>query len=165
MDWAGVSFDGVTTAENTGWSPVLPMSDKLDALFARWASTAYDRFVNLVAEGRNKEPDYIRSIAGGRVWIGSKAQELGLVDAMGDLDTAITAAAELAQLDDHSVDYVTKKPSKVMMILKELQGGIGVRVTSEVITFSDYMTRIFGVFEDVSEPRATVLCTECMVEL
>ena len=165
MDWAGVNFDGVTTAENTGWSPVLPMGDKLDALFARWASTAYDRFVNLVAEGRNKEPDYIRSIAGGRVWIGSKAQELGLVDAMGGLDAAITAAAELAQLEDHSVDYVTKKPSKAMMILKELQGGIGVRVSSEVITFSDYMNRIFGVFEDVSEPRATVLCTECMVEL
>ncbi len=165
MDWAGINFDGVTTAENTGWSPVLPMSDKLDALFARWASTAYDRFVNLVAEGRNKEPDYIRSIAGGRVWIGSKAQELGLVDAMGDLDAAIASAAELAQLQDHSVDYVTKKPSKFMMILQELQGDIGVRVSGELISFSDYMSRIFGVFEDVSEPRATVLCTECMVEL
>ena len=164
-EWAGITFDGVVTAEHADWSPVLPMSDKLDGLFARWASTAYDRFVNLVAEGRNKEADYIRSIAGGRVWIGTAAQELGLVDELGDFEDAIASAAELAQLSSYSVDYVTKSPSEWVAILQELQKGLSFTVASPVVVYGDYAARILGVLEDVSEPKATVLCSECFVEL
>ena len=165
FEWAGINFDGYTTSEHAGWSPVNPMSEKLDGMFARWASTAYDRFVQLVAEGRDQDPEFIRSIAGGRVWIGEKAQELGLVDEMGNMESAIAAAAELAELDAYQVDYVVKAPSKAIMILRELQGGIGIKVPSMLGTYGDYMAQIFKVLESVSEPRATVLCAECMVEL
>ena len=78
FDHVGINFDGVTTSEYAGWNLNQGINEKLDAVFARFASTAYNRFIDVVASSRNKEPEYIRSIAGGRVWIGSRAQELGL---------------------------------------------------------------------------------------
>lgn len=49
----------------------------------------YDKFITRVADGRNKSPEYIRSIAEGRVWNAIKAQQLGLVDQLGTLRDAI----------------------------------------------------------------------------
>lgn len=59
----------------------------------------YDTFVNLVAEGRSMEPARVDEIAQGRVWIGSDAQEISLVDEIGTLEDAIFYAASLAGLD------------------------------------------------------------------
>ena len=62
----------------------------------------YERFVNLVATSRNLEPARVDEIAQGRVWMGSDALEIGLVDEIGTLDDAIAYAAALADL--HSSD-------------------------------------------------------------
>jgi protease-4 len=58
----------------------------------------YQDFIGLVAENRNMSLEQVDSIAQGRVWSGVKAKELGLVDELGNLTTAINAAAELAEL-------------------------------------------------------------------
>jgi protease-4 len=59
---------------------------------------SYNRFVTCVAKGRNLSVDYVKSIADGRVYTGSMAKEMGLVDELGGLYDAISAAAELAGL-------------------------------------------------------------------
>ena len=60
-------------------------------------------------------------IARGRVWSGEDAYELGLVDDLGNLDDAIAAAAELAELgDEYEVSYIEKKEKFKDRILKEL---------------------------------------------
>jgi protease-4 len=56
----------------------------------------YDRFVDRVAAGRNLDRSRVLELATGEVWLGSKAVELGLADATGDLEDAIEAAAGLA---------------------------------------------------------------------
>jgi protease-4 len=56
----------------------------------------YDRFVERVAEGRHLDRERVLELATGEVWLGSRAVELGLADAIGDLDDAIAAAASLA---------------------------------------------------------------------
>jgi len=59
----------------------------------------YRVFVGRVADGRHQKPEDIQKIAEGRVWTGAKAKELGLVDELGGLDTALAAARSLAKVD------------------------------------------------------------------
>jgi protease-4 len=59
----------------------------------------YNTFVGRVADGRKKKVEEILPIAQGRVWTGTKAKELGLVDEIGGLDAAIAEARTLAKLD------------------------------------------------------------------
>jgi protease-4 len=57
---------------------------------------SYSRFVTSVAKGRNLSVEYVREIADGRVYTGSKAKDMGLVDELGGLYDAVNLAANLA---------------------------------------------------------------------
>jgi protease-4 len=65
----------------------------------------YEQFVDVVAEGRGLSTEEVRDLATGQLYSGTKAKELGLVDELGDLDTAINLAAELAGLETAIVEY------------------------------------------------------------
>ena len=67
----------------------------------------YNRFKQVVAEGRGLDPAVVDSIARGRVYSGSKAQTLGLVDELGGLADAITSCAEFAELSSYRVEHFT----------------------------------------------------------
>ncbi|MGA2671232.1 MAG: S49 family peptidase, partial [Dehalococcoidia bacterium] len=56
----------------------------------------YQGFIDVVAEGRGLSQEEVKNLATGQLYSGTKAKELGLVDELGDLDTAINLAAELA---------------------------------------------------------------------
>ena len=166
FEYIGVSFDGVTTTENGGWSPVLPVNEKLDAYFARWAGSAYDRFLSHVASDLDEEVDYIRSIAGGRVWVGSKALELGLVDEIGDLEATIAAAASEADIEDYRVNYVTKDIPPYIALLRSLgRGVIGPDASASYQAFGEHMARLMDIVAGINRPTPTVMCTVCMVEV
>jgi protease-4 len=63
-----------------------------------------------VAKARNKTPEQVHEIAQGRVWIGSDAQKLGLVDRMGGMWEALDSAAKLAKLEKpYKIKYFRKK--------------------------------------------------------
>ncbi len=65
----------------------------------------YATFTKRVADGRHLRVTYVDSIGQGRVWAGCDALQLGLVDAMGNIDDAIAKAANLASLDKYDVTY------------------------------------------------------------
>lgn len=65
----------------------------------------YEQFVAVVAEGRGLSKEEVRSLATGQIYTGVDAEELGLVDELGDLDTAIGIAAELADVVSATVEY------------------------------------------------------------
>ena len=67
----------------------------------------YNNFVSIVAQGRDKTFESVDSIAQGRVWTGEQALANGLVDRLGDLNTAISLAADLADITEYSVQTVT----------------------------------------------------------
>jgi len=75
------------------------------ALFQKSVDRVYEDFLDRVTSGRGLERDAVHEIAQGRVWTGAQALELGLVDVLGGLDTAIALAAELAGIDDIAVSY------------------------------------------------------------
>lgn len=88
----GGSFAGAfTTTEK--------FTDEQRTMIRAWLQRGYDRFTELVSEGRELSLDDVDQIARGRVWSGEDALEKGLVDELGGLTTAIAKARELAEID------------------------------------------------------------------
>jgi protease-4 len=88
-------------------SPFTPFSKDERAKVASQLQETYDLFLSRVAEGRHQTPAKIDTVAQGRVWTGHQAKDLGLVDEIGGLDTAITIARQKAKLDPQkNVDII-----------------------------------------------------------
>jgi protease-4 len=108
-NWLGISNEYVLRGKNAGlfretekFTP-----EEREKFFGIIKSTYYDEFVPKVAKGRGRDPEYIDSIAQGRVWTGAQAKEKGLVDEFGGLDRAIEVAKQLAGIPaDKSVRRV-----------------------------------------------------------
>ena len=99
----GITWDAVQTAPFANSNTIArPKTQAELALRQRTANEIYGRFLDLVAEGRNMAREEVSQVAEGRVWSGSSAKGLGLVDQIGGLDEAIAAAADLAGLEADS---------------------------------------------------------------
>ncbi len=97
----GITWDAVKTAPFANSDTIArPKTTAELALRQRTANEIYSRFLDLVAEGRGMEREAVAEVAEGRVWSGSNAKGLGLVDELGGLDEAIASAAEIAELED-----------------------------------------------------------------
>ncbi len=108
----GIHSDYVTTTsvaeEIIGDGGISDLSRRMWGLYI---DALYQDFLALAAEGRGKSTDEVHEIAQGRVWTGSDAKALGLIDELGGLDEAITSAAELAELEGFSVTYHQQEQS------------------------------------------------------
>ena len=85
----------------------------------------YDRFTTIVSEGRDLPKERVDEIGQGRVWTGTDALGIGLVDEIGTLDDAITYAASLAGLDDpasYSVSAYPAPQTMMQMMMSSLNG-------------------------------------------
>jgi protease-4 len=165
LDHIGVNLDGVTTSQHAGWNPARPVDEKLDAIFARWASSAYQRFINVVADSRQKEPEYIRSIAGGRVWLAPAALELGLIDKLGTMEDAIEYAAARAELENYRVNYVVQPVPPAIEFLRRFSISAAQSDGRSFNLFAESAARLMETLDNLSRPQATVMCTTCSVEL
>lgn len=117
----GIASDGTGTTRMAGSeNPTLPMAPELEQSMQLSVEEGYDRFIKIVAEGREMEPDSVKLIAEGRVWDGANALDLGLIDELGSLDDAIAAAAELADLADYTPVYIRESSSPGQQFLREL---------------------------------------------
>ena len=102
--WAGINYDGtdLTRAARDG-DLRRGMTQQADELFRLSTENFYDQFVSKVAENRDMTKDEVFPIAGGRIWSGQDALELGLVDQLGDLDATIESMANKLELEDYKV--------------------------------------------------------------
>jgi len=88
----------------------------------------YEDFVDVVAEGRGLSKEEVRNLATGQIYTGTEAKELGLVDELGDLDTATDLAMELAGLETAMVEYY-QPPKLTIWSLLGLADAIKVRLS------------------------------------
>jgi protease IV len=89
-------------------SPFRDMTEEERALFQALIDEAYNGFVEIVAEGRDLPEDQVRELADGRIYSGLQAEELDLVDRLGDRETAFDRAKRLA--DDEDASLVVYQP-------------------------------------------------------
>ena len=73
----------------------------------------YDQFIERTAAARHMTPEKVDEVAQGRVWTGEQAKQLGLVDELGGLYTAIDMAKQRARIPaDEEVDLVVYPPHR-----------------------------------------------------
>ena len=108
----GFTFDSVKTGKFADALTISrPKTDEELAVFQRMVDWIYAEFTGKVADSRHLKLDFVKEIAQGRVWSGTQAKQLGLVDEIGGLDAAIKYAAEKANLGTNYrlVEYPRKK--------------------------------------------------------
>lgn len=103
----GVKFDEVKTNKMAGFGTMArPFNEEEMALLNAYVGRGYELFRKRVSDGRNLPVDSVENIAQGRVWLGSDALDIKLVDELGGIDKAIAKAAELAKLEEyHTASY------------------------------------------------------------
>jgi protease-4 len=82
-----------------GFTADRPFTNAERQSFAAMIDRGYQRFLGVVAEGREMTPENVRAVAGGRVWTGQQALERGLVDHLGGFDVAVARARALAGIE------------------------------------------------------------------
>jgi protease-4 len=117
----GISSDGVgTTKLSDAFDPSRPLNDLVAQSMQQIIEQGYRRFIQRVAEGRNMSPEAVEKIAEGRVWAGTTAKELGLVDEIGSLQDAIRAVAKTAGLKDYQITYITQPLTTREQLIKRI---------------------------------------------
>lgn len=129
--YLGVTTDTVNTnANSTGLGILRPMSPKSLELMQRNVEEFYTVFVSRVAKGRGLTYDFVDSIARGRVWTGRDALKLGLVDALGGLDDAITIAADSAGISKYRIVDYPEEDDFLTQLLKRSESSSGTLTSS-----------------------------------
>jgi protease-4 len=100
----GINTEVVKTHENANnYSPFSQLQDNNRAFYQEGVEKIYSVFLNRVAKGRNMTTAQVDSIGQGRVWSGTDALKIGLVDKIGGLDDALKEAASLAKIKSYKV--------------------------------------------------------------
>lgn len=111
-DKIGVNFDVVKTNKYADFGMLTrPMNDGEKGLMQMYVNNGYDLFLTRCSDGRGISKEDLDKIAQGRVWTGSKAKELGLVDELGGLDKALDIAIAKAGVDAYTVMNYPEKES------------------------------------------------------
>ena len=127
----GITMDGVKTNRSAGMGQREPLTAAERRAVMRGVDKVYERFTGLVSEGRNLPIEKVLEIAGGRVWSGSDALEIGLVDGLGGLKMALALAAEKADLGgDFQVVEKTEVPTGFAAVMSALSAKVKAEVSS-----------------------------------
>jgi protease-4 len=116
----GVKFDGVKTNKFSDFGSLSrPFNADELALLDAYIGRGYELFRKRVADGRHQSIDQIEQVAQGRVWLGTDALKVKLVDALGSLDDAVDKAAKMAKLDEYHTKAYPETPSWIEALLNE----------------------------------------------
>lgn len=117
-DKLGLHFDGVKTHKMADMGSMSrPFNAEESALMQQMVNQGYALFTKRCAEGRHIPLEELCKIAEGRVWTGSMAKELKLVDELGGLDTAIQLAAQLSKVKDYNLQTYPAKEDFLTQLL------------------------------------------------
>ena len=147
-DKLGITFDGVKTNTLSDFgNATRPMTAVERATIMRSVDNVYETFTGLVAKGRNLPVEKVLDIAGGRVWSGSEAVELGLADGNGGLKTAIAVAADKAALgENYRIVEVTEMPTGLMSFFTAFNAQVRERALR-----SELGSALYGHYDRIRE--------------
>jgi protease IV len=141
----GITFDKAMTNKNADFVDVMQPLDpfqreKIETEIVR----IYDDFLELVANARGKTVEEVDKIAQGRIWTGTDALAIGLVDELGGYEAAIAKAAEMAELgDQYRLLELPEQKDPFQQILSEMTGQSRVKMLQselgEYYSYVEYM--------------------------
>lgn len=136
----GIRADIVATNANSmyysGLNGVTPYGVNM---MTKSVEGTYKRFVHFVTQNRKQSFEQIDNVGGGRVWSGTRAKQIGLVDELGTLNDAVKFAAQKAGLKSYHVDSFPKRISPVEQLFKDLnEEDVSARIIKNKIGKSNY---------------------------
>ena len=163
----GINSDGVKTSRlDLSGDVTSPLNEGLSKIIQSEIEYGYRRFIGLVSQSRNIPIEEVDKIAQGRVWAGSTALELGLVDNIGNLQMAIKRAAELAEIDEYNSYYPEQEVNWREQIFNRLSGYIGWAIPSlikENILVKETV-RVLQDIEKLNDPKGIyIICEDCQI--
>lgn len=146
----GLSSHTVKTNENSNmYSPINGISPGGLTMMTKSVEQTYKRFAHFVGQNRKKSFEQVDEIGGGRVWSGTRAKQIGLVDELGTLNDAVTFAAKQAKLNDFQVTSYPKKVSKFEQLFKNMdEDKISAKLIKNKIGDDNYK-----LFEQITNPK------------
>jgi protease-4 len=145
----GLSTETVNTNKNSDFPSVFrPMNGYEKELMQMNIENVYRDFVGKVASGRKKTNESVDSIGQGRVWSGTSALKIGLVDEIGGLESAIKGAAELASVSSYAVKELPVLEDPYTRILNQLGGEIRMKFIKKELGES---VRYFNMFREIRD--------------
>jgi Periplasmic serine proteases (ClpP class) len=126
----------------------------------------YERFLNLVSKARNMSTEEVDKIAQGRVWAGSTALELGLIDNLGNLEEAIERAAKLAEIDEFTTYYPSQELDWRQQLLESFSSVLKLFIPEMIrnnIIFKESINSLQEI-ETLNDPKGLyVRCEDCLI--
>jgi len=146
----GIYAQGVATnANSNNFSLINGVSPGTVRMMTRSVEGTYKRFVHFVTQNRKKSFAQIDEVGGGRVWSGTRAKQIGLVDELGSLEDALAFAAKKANVKEYSVTAFPKKRSQLEQFFEGLnQDEISAKFLKSKIGKENYQ-----LFEQVTNPK------------
>ena len=169
----GISSDGVATSDIAGGYRIdRALDEKSVQVIQSQIENGYNRFLQVVAEGRNMSTQAVEAIAEGRVWSGKDALDKGLVDNIGSLQDAVQSAATLANISHYEVIAIEPELSPKQQFMLELSGATALWAPQSWQSSLATMFSVLGLTElarhselllDDRDPRGFYAqCTRCL---
>ncbi|RCU43861.1 signal peptide peptidase SppA [Chryseobacterium lacus] len=143
------SYDVTTNSNSNYYSIINGVSPSAVDMFTKSVEGTYKRFVYFVTQNRKKSFEQIDEVGGGRVWSGTRAKQIGLVDELGSLHDAVNFAAQKAKLKEYKVSAYPKKLTQFEQIFKDFEEDkISARYLRKKMGDEQYK-----IFEQVTNPK------------
>ena len=121
-DKIGITFDNVKTNKFADLGSVnRPLTQEEYDIIQKGVVDVYNTFTSKVAEGRDMSQENVDDIGQGRVWSGTNAMDINLIDEYGGLEAAVAGAAELAELEDYRIFELPEQKDPFQELLKQLE--------------------------------------------
>ncbi len=147
----GITFDWAMTNKNGDYIPVMkPLSPYQTLLIQRDVDHIYDVFTRKVADGRKLTKARVDSIGQGRVWSGSDAKKIGLIDDFGGLTKAIELAAELSKTKDYRLISLPEQKEWFEELIEQITGSDPSAKLKETLG-ADY--RYYQYYKEIREMK------------
>ena len=168
----GATYDGVSTNKHSnmmddvlsipllgiGLFPARPLNSDESIMVQGYINRFYDVFLTRVSEGRNKTKEEVDAIAQGRVWTGNQALQLGLVDELGGIDTAVREAAALAEIEEYALKEYPAQKDIWTKLLSESTESLSARMTRGIMGKEWYdQRRMLQIWQGYDYRQAVML--------
>ena len=164
-DWAGIKVDGTSSTKAGEWDERQAMPGYVKNAIQANIENTYKKFVSKVAENRNMDYNEVLPIAGGRIWAGYKALELGLVDKIGGLDEAVKSAAERAEVEEYEIKSYKKPMDPFDVFIYELLENINIEINLDPrLKFINSKLEKHLKLIDPEKNNVLLYCFECEVK-
>jgi protease-4 len=153
----GISFDGVKTGPYADLgNSTRPLTEAEKRFMQSGVDTIYHTFKSRVADGRKKDIVYVDSIAQGRVWTGSRAISVGLVDRIGTMQDAVNCVVGMAKLKSYIIKEFPQKKNILEQILENYKKTVKVNLIKEEIGVKEYgmLQQVKQVKNMIGEPQS-----------